>query len=176
MSVSFANLLDAQFIAGTATTAYQLFDFIRIKRITVRAMARVNNAGGNGFDCATVSVEFPGLSTGSFGGGKQIANSQLGSAEPVLVSIRPDPKSPLAQFQPTSGNTAFFIRAVDALGNALSGCVIDVDVVLRNSGDVNPAALGVARAGLTSGNIYFGGLDGQTDATTAARSAFIPRA
>ncbi len=92
-----------------------------------------------------------------------------------MVSVKPDPQSQVAQFQ-AGGQNAFSVRAVDYAGAALTGAIIDVHVVYRNSANVNPAAVGTARSGLTPGHLYFGGLDGAVDASTQARSAFVPRA
>lgn len=178
-SVTPANLLDAWFIAGTATVAYQLFDFVKVKKVTIRSMgiARPFSAGtGGNSPVATVGVEYFGLNAGTFGGGKQKNNTGMGYDEPAMVSLKPDPMSQGAQYQPSSGSSLFAVRAVDEAGVGLIGSIIDVDVVYRNSGDVNPATIGTARAGLTGGALYFGGLDGQPLATTQARSAFTPRA
>lgn len=178
-SVSAANLLDAWFLAGTATVAYQLFDFVRLKRVTIRSMgiARpfASGTGGNAPTC-TVGVEFYGLNLGVQGGGKQKSDTGMGYDEPAMVSLKPDRMSQVAQFQSSGGSAMFAIRAVDEAGVGLVGTVIDVDVVYKNSADVNPATVGTARAGLTGGNLYFGGLDGLPLATTQARSAFVLRA
>ncbi len=181
LSVTAQNLLDAWFVAGTATTAYDLFDYVKVKRVTIRGMSSgISFASGvNVAPSCTVGVEFYGLSPGTYSGGKVRTNTSLGYDEPAYVSVKPDPQSQAAQFQPGSGSntaTMFLIRAVDQNSTPVSGVVIDVEVVFRNSPDINPAALGTARSGLTPGNIYFGGLDGVTDATTQARSAFQPRA
>lgn len=171
--VTVGNLLDAWLLAGTATTAYQLFDFVRLKRVTIRATSTNNNGGFNG---ATVGVDFFGISASTFTGGKQKSDTQLGTTYPAMVSVKPDPRSMAAQFQANSTNSLFIVRAVDANASPIVGAVIDVEVVYRNSADVNPAALGTARTGLTPGHLYFGGLDGATDAATQARSTFVPRA
>lgn len=173
-TVTSTNLLDAWFVAGTATTAYELFDFVRVKRVTIRAL------GGNVASTvipasATVGIEFPGLVVGSSAGGKQMSNTSLGTTTPAYCSLTPDPKSEAALFQTANGNTLFSVRAVDQGSTAINGAVIDVEVVYRNSADVNPAAISQARAGMTAGDLYFGGLDGQPTATTQARSAFVRR-
>lgn len=179
MAVSTTNLLDAWFIAGTATNGYQLFDFVRVKKVVIRScgvaqpyVAAVSNPSG---PMATVGVDFVGLAIGSQSGGRQKSNSSMGYDVPAYVSLKPDPMSQAAQFQQSNGNTLFNIRAVDENTNALAGTVIDIHVTLRNSGAVNPAAIATARAGMTSGNLYFGGLDGLGVTTTQARSTFIPR-
>jgi hypothetical protein len=177
--VRWQDLLDAWFIAGTATNCYQLFDFVRVKKVTIRSMggARALSAGVVGSaPCSTVGIEFFDLNVGTTAGGKQKSNSSLGYDVPAFLTLRPDPRSQVAQFQASNGNNAFAVRAVDQDNNALPGTVIDVDLVYRNSADVNPAAVGSARAGLSPGNLYFGGLGGKPSATTELRSAFVLRA
>lgn len=175
-SVTAGNLLDAWLVAGTATTAYQLFDFVRVKRVTIRGMAVPNIAAPDQIaSAATVAVEFFGIASNTITGGKQRSNTQIGQTTPAYVSLSPDPRSQAALFQANNTNALFIVRAVDANANPLTGAIIDVDVVYRNSGDVNPAAPGTARTGMTAGNLYFGGLDGANDAATAARSVFVPR-
>lgn len=174
-TVTYANLLDAWFVAGTTTTAYQLFDFVKVKKVVVRAMGPPNAvANPNLSPTAIVSVEFPGLIGGQFGSGKQRQGIGMGLDEPAFVSLSPDRLSQAAQFQPSTANAAFIVRATDGYRVALGEAIIDVHVALKNSGDINPAAVTTARAGLTAGLIYFGGLDGLGTATTVAKSAFIP--
>ncbi len=176
MSVTGQNLIDAWYLAGTATNAYALFDYVRVKRVTVRGMAVPNIAAPDQItSAATVAVEFFGLSSNSISGGKQKSNTQIGQTMPAYVTLKPDPQSQAAQFQVAGANTLFSIRAVDANANPLTGAIIDVEVVFRNSANVNPSAVATARAGMTPGGLYFNGLDGLTDASTAARSTFVPR-
>jgi len=171
LTVTYQNLMDAWFLAGTATTTYNLFDFAKIRKVTVRAMGVQT---GQVMETALVGVEFPGLVGGQFGNGKQRLGTGVGSDTPAFVSVKPDPMSQSAQYQPNTANAAFVVRAVDGLRAALYGAVIDVEVSYKNSADIAPASTATARAGLTPGQIYFGGLDGLANANTVARSAFIP--
>jgi len=175
-TVTWANLLDAWFLAGTATTAYQLFDFVKVRKVTVRAMGTGIYPSYTIMPSATVGVEFPGLVGGQFGSGKQRIGTGVGTTVPAFVSLKPDPKAQSAQFQPSTANAAFVVRARDGLGVAIQGAVIDVEVSYKNSADINPAAVTTARAGLTPGLVYFGGIDGLATANTQARSAFVPQA
>ncbi len=177
-SITYTNILDSWLVAGTATNGYQLFDYVRIKRVTVRAMAvgyPYVAAATVVAPTATVGIEFPGLVNGALGGGKQKSDTSLGTTRPAYVTLTPDPESQQAQYQASRTDVAFVVRFVDGGGTALSGAVVDVDLVFRNSADVNPAAVASAIAGATSGAIYYGGLDGARLAATALRSAFVPR-
>lgn len=171
-TVTYENLLDAWFVAGTATTAYQLFDFVKIRKVTVRAIGINDNA--HLMESAIVGVEFPGLIGGQFGSGKQRVGTGVGTTMPAFVSLCPDLMSQSAQYQPSTANAAFVVRAVDGLRSPIYGAIIDVEVSYKNSGDISPAAVTTARAGLTPGNLYFGGIDGLAIANTVAKSAFIP--
>jgi hypothetical protein len=173
-TVTFQNLLDAWFIAGTATNAYQLFDFVKVRKVTVRAMAGAQTGGSLIMPTANVGVEYPGLVGGQFGSGKQRVGTGVGNETPAYVSLKPDPMSQSAQFQPSTANPAFIVRAVDGVRAPVYGAVIDVEVTYKNSADIAPAAVASARAGLTPGQILFGGIDGLAPATTIAKSAFIP--
>jgi len=170
-SVTFQNLLDAWFIAGTATTAYQLFDFVRVRRVTVRAVSGANSGGST----VTVGVEYPGLVAGGNAGGKQASNSQMGISKNAYVSLVPDRMSAAAFWQPSSADVAFVVRSTDENNSICLGTIIDVELSYKNSADVNPAALQSAIAGASSGNLYFGGIDGGRLAATWARSVFVPR-
>jgi len=153
-SVTYANLLDAWFLAGTATTAYQLFDFVKIRKVVIRAMGTGIYPSYTIMPTANVGVEFPGLIGGQFGSGKQRTGVGVGTTVPAFVSLKPDPMSQAAQYQPSTSNVAFVVRARDGLGVAIQGAVIDVEVSYKNSADINPAAVTSARAGLTAGLIY----------------------
>jgi len=172
VDVTAQNLLDAWFLAATATSGKQLFDFIRIKRITIRATG--NNVVGSGAALqagVTVGVEFPGLVAGSLGGGKARQCSGLGM-EPAMVSVVPDRLSQAAQFQPSSNAVVATLRITDYSGAWCAGALIDVECVLKNTPDISPASIASAPAGMVAGNLYFGGIDGGRLAATKAKSVF----
>lgn len=173
-TVTYENLLDAWFLAGSATTAWQLFDFVKIKKVVVRGVGVQQIAALSLAPTCSVGIEFPGLVGGQFGSGKQRIATGMGFDQPAMVSLSPDALSQSAQYQPSTANPAFIVRATDQGRSPLGGAIIDVMVVLKNSGDVAPAAVTTARAGLTGGQIYFGGIDGLGTATTIAKSVFIP--
>lgn len=174
-TITFTNLLDAWCVATSATAAYQLFDFVKVRRVTVRGVAsQQNGAAAVGGPC-TVGVEFPGLVVGTQAGGKQASQTEIGSAEIACVSLAPDRMSAAAQWQASTSNVAFVLRAVDYSGAIMTGSVIDVQLSYKNSADVNPASVTSAVAGATTGSIYFRGIDGAAPAATWARSAFVPR-
>lgn len=174
ISVTFSNLLDAWLIATGATTCFALFDYVRVKKVTVRAMGGIPAGAA---PQSNVAIEFPGSNIGFMGSGKQRQDSAIGFMEPAMVSLKPDKESQLAQFQERNDTAvAFIVRSYDQSANGLLGTTIDVEVVYRNSGALNASACQNPGVALTSGNLYFRGLDGKDNATTAMRSAFNPRA
>lgn len=174
-TITWTNLLDSWFVAGSATTAWQLFDFVKIRKIVLRGMGSADPAYPLAPMC-TIGVEFPGLVGGQFGGGKQKVENGMGYDTCALLQIKPDLMSQSAQYQPSTTNPAFVFRAVDGRKQPLVGAVLDVHVTFRNSADIAPAAVTTARAGMTGGQVYFGGIDGLLPANTVARTAFQPAA
>ncbi len=173
VQVQVNNLLDAWLIAGTATTAYQLFDFVKVRRVSVWSSGAVPGGGATAYS-ATVGIEYPGLVGGSMGGGKQKQDTVVGNARSAHVSLAPDRMSQTAQYQSASNNTLFVVRFADQFGAPIVGAIIDVEVSFRNSTDVNPAAVSSPIAGATPGLLYFGGIDGGRLGATKARSLLLP--
>ncbi len=162
-AVSFANLLETVLFATTATIAYQLYDYVRIKEIEIWA-----TSGDATNSQATIGVDFGGLVAGNIGGGRSYQDMTVSDAYPAYLRVRPDPKSQTAQFQPNSSSVAFHIRSTGAAFTT----IVDVTLEFRNSPVVNPVVSAVSAA--TSGEIYFRGLDGLNNASTAWRSQLGP--
>lgn len=169
-TVTFANLLDAWLVAGTATNGYQLFDFVKVRRVIVRAVPSANNQIS-----VTVGIEYPGLTAGGNASGKQAVATSLGSAKPAIVHLKPGPDAAAGFWQPSSNDVAFVVRATNSDTTICTGAIIDVELSFKNNADVNPAAVSSAIAGATAGNLYYGGIDGGRLGATWARSAFVPR-
>ncbi len=175
--VSFANLLDAWCVAATATTAYQLFDFVKIRRVTVRAVSNpaisgtVNMLG----PAVTVELSFPGLNTGVGGSGRKITDSALGTNSIAMVSASPGRDALASMWQVSNNGIAFVIRVVDWNGGVIAGAVIDVELSYKNDPDVSPVGVTGAVAAAIPGNLYYRGIDGGPIGGTWARSIFTPR-
>jgi hypothetical protein len=176
-TITFTNLLDSWCVASSATAAYQLFDFVKVRRVTIRAVSNPALAGNIAFlgAAATVGIEFPSLVVGTQAGGVQASQTEMGTAQIACCSLRPGRLTAAGMWQASTSNVAFVLRAVDWNGGVIVGAVIDVELSFKNSADVNPAAVASAPAGATTGNVYFRGIDGAAPAATWARSAFVPR-
>ncbi len=177
VGVTFANLLDSWMVATSATTGFQLFDFIKIKRVTIRATSNPGFAGAAALagPAVTVEVAFPGLVAGANGSGKRVSDSAMGVNSMAMVSATPGPDSLAGKWQPSSNDIAFTLRSIDFQGNPTVGAVIDVDVALKNEPDVSPVAVSSPVAAAVAGNFYYRGIDGGAVGGTWARSAYGPR-
>lgn len=175
LTVTYQNLLDSWLIAGQATAGYQLFDFVKIKRVIIRSTVQIGGAGANQTPSCTVGVEFPGLVAGGQASGKQKSCTSMSPFVPAIVDLAPGKDTANGMYQPSNGDVAFVVRATDQAGSGLIGTIVDVVVSLKNSADVSPAAVASAISGATAGNLYFGGIDGGRLAATAMRSVFVPR-
>jgi len=172
LGVTFYNLLDTWIIAGTATAGYQLWDYVKIRRVTVRACIQIGGAGNTATPTCTVDVEFPGLVAGAQGSGQVKSSTSMSPMCPAIASLKPGPKALAGMWQPSSNDTAFVFRALDQLGGAIVGAIVDVELSFKNNPLVAPQTIASAIAGATAGQIYFGNLDGARLAATAARTVF----
>ncbi len=172
LGVSFYNLLDTWIIAGTASTGYQLWDYVKIRRVTVRACIQIGSGGNTAVPTCTVDVEFPGLVAGAQGSGRVKSSTSMSPMAPAIASLTPGPKALAGMWQPSSNDTAFVFRAVDQLGGAIVGCIVDVELSFKNNPIVAPQTIASAISAATPGQIYFGSLDGARLAATACRTVF----
>ncbi len=171
--VTFANLLDSWMVATSATTGFQLFDYVKVRRVTVRATANYNGGiQGGGVSC---EVGFSGLNTGVLGSGKRVTDSALGVNNVAFVSIAPGEDTLAGKWQASNNGIAFVIRIQDYSGAAVTGAVIDLDLSFKNEPDVSPVAVSSPVAAAVAGNLYYRGIDGGGVGGTWARSAFGPR-
>ncbi len=167
VSCSFTNLLDAMMIATGPTTAFQLWDYVKIRRVTIRA---VGPASTTVAALANIVLEYPGLTL--TGNGRQVEETMMGNTTPSMISLTPGKENAAGFWQASNNAVAFVIRGKDQAGVALKGLVVDVECSFKNSTSVAPVAITSAVAAATSGEIYFGGIDGARLAATAAYSAF----
>jgi hypothetical protein len=163
-SITYANLLETVVFAAQATVAYQMYDYVRVKEVEMWA-----STGASTVPCVSLGLDFAGLTAGNIGAGRSFEDASVSPAYPAHIRGRPDPKSQTAQFQPNSASPAFHIR-----GNGVSIGMVIVDVTLEftNSPVVSPVVSAVA--GATPGTIYFRGLDGLANGSTAWRSLMLP--
>lgn len=145
-NITYINLCDAINVATAATTAYQLFDFVRVVGVEMWTIAAV---GLN----ATLTLNFSGQTPGLVGDSDQYTDTSMG-IEPAHIRARPSPKCTASTWQPGSNSgTAFSVKS-DTAG------IIDVILQYRVNEAYLPATVANAPAGLSAGNIYYRSLDG----------------
>jgi hypothetical protein len=143
--ITFQNILNTILFASTATAPYQVFDYLRILRISVWGQAALGTP-------STVQVIFNG--TTIVGDANIHSDTSLGVL-PACVHARPG-ATVAALFQ-LSGN-AFQITCP-------AGSIIDVEVVMRDSLGLATSAAN-ASVGATVGGVFYRGLDGLAAAST----------
>jgi hypothetical protein len=151
-TITFQNLLDMVLIGTSATTLADLFFAVRVNSVELWSLPAVGGAN-------TVVCIFSGAVVGASGDQKNHTDTSMG-IEPAHVKARPDRLTQAGQFQPSSGDAAFTLQVP-------TGTVVDVSVSLRNPIDgAAPIASQNAGVAITTGVIYYRGLDGKASATT----------
>jgi hypothetical protein len=144
--ITFANLLDTVLIATSGTAAVDLFDVVKVRRISIWAQAALGTP-------TTVQLVYA-TSTGD----RAIHTDTSLGVKPAYVSARPAAKS-LASFYSVSSTNTVFLVTVPA------GSVIDVELSLRTSLGT-PVSAANALVGAQLGELYYRGLDGLAIAGT----------
>jgi len=143
-AISFQNLLDAFLVANTAIAGSQVFQTVRIRSVEVWGMPAIGAT-------TSVAVEFSGITAGISGDQSIHTDTSMG-IEPAHVLAAPSRRSLAADFQLSSGATAFIVSAP-------AGGVIDVNLSYRGQ-FVATTAVANALVGATAGAFYLRGLDG----------------
>jgi len=142
-SIEYRNLLDCIGLSTTAIAGFQLFDLVKIRRISIWGVSALGTP-------STVSLTFVGATQGNAGDFQLHEDTSLGF-EPAYVSASPSPRAPASLFQ-VSGNNVAFIFTCPA------GAIIDCDLSFRDlPGEAT--ALQNATVGATVGAVFYRGLD-----------------
>jgi len=150
--ITFQNLLDMILVGTFATTLCDLFSAVRVNLVELWSLPAVGGAN-------TVTLIYSGAVVGASGDQKTHTDTSMG-IEPAHVKARPDRLTQAGQFQPSSGDTAFAL-------NVPTGTVVDVSCMLRNPIDAAaPVASQNPGVAITTGLLYYRGLDGKAVATT----------
>lgn len=158
---TYQNLLDTQLVATSATAVYDLFDAVKIHRVS--AYAFTNGVNGP----CTVTISGPSGNAGLDGDTRTKSDTGIGQ-EPAVVHFVPDRRSTMGQWQASSSTVAFRISTTSP-PTAGTQVVVDVDCTFRNVESLSPNGA-TAGVGLVMGQWYYRGLDG----LPAASSAWLP--
>lgn len=148
--ITFQNILDTINVAATATTAFDLFNAVKVNYVEVWQSA-VSSTSTN-----SVSVAFAQDGTG---GDERLHTDTAMGIEPAHVRAKPS-KNATASFWNQSGNVQCFFLTCGA------GAVVDVHATFRNSMTGGVVATQNAPVGATAGVLYYRGLDGLAFAAT----------
>jgi len=158
--VTFRNLLDLVLFCATATSVYDLFYMVRLKRVKIWCLTGATATPGlTGSVPASVSIIFDGITLGSQGDRKFHTDNSMG-IEPAFLNVGPPKDSLASKFQNSNAGNAFLIE--------FSGpSVIDVDLDFRSDVMGTAVAAQNVAVGATIGSISFRGLDGLATASSA---------
>jgi hypothetical protein len=148
--ITYQNLLDIWLMTVSSTAAYDLFNKVRVRRVSVWAVPVIGNA-------TTVELAFRGNTEGAVGPSKFKSDTSMG-IEPAYVTLSPDKMSQAGQFQQSSANTAFNVICP-------TGSVIDVEASYQSDYGTALAAQN-ATVGTSIGFVANRGLDGLAKATS----------
>ncbi len=154
-SITFANLLDTMLVATTTVNGVDLFQAVKVKRVSIWGMPAIGSS-------ATVSLEYAGTAAG-FVGDQIIHTDTSMGVQPAHVSAAPGKRSLAAFFQVSSANTAMAIAGP-------AGSVIDVQCVFKSQFINANGSAAQALVAATVGTQYLRGLDG----LATASSNFVP--
>lgn len=151
-AITVSDLTDLIVIAATAVAGYDLFQFVKIRRINLWCLGAL---GSSEF----LSLTFNGTGGSSYGDNKIYTSSSMG-IQPACISAVPSMRSLISNFQPSGiGSTAFTI-------DIPSGTVIDVHLTYLATFSGAPTPAQNALVGATVGAIYLRGLDGLASAAS----------
>lgn len=151
LAITYKGLLDAICVAATSTTAYQMFDLVRVKGIE---MWCYNPSG-----VTTLTVSYVSNTIGLIGDGQAHTAQSMG-LEPAYLKAVPSSKCTASLFQPDTTYTAFNIYCPIAT-------VIDMHLVYRTALEgIAPVACSAACVSAQPGLIYYRGIDQAPTAST----------
>lgn len=153
--VQIASIGDLWCVATTATSAFQIAAFIRIKKIEMWGPMAADLVP------VTVSVDWTGAATaGLFGKSNVVSDTSVGSSEAAHLVSRPPQGSQISEWlNAANGNAAFNLTFP-------SGTIIDFTYEFVGRDDASAQAVGTAVVGATVGANYLRALDTRTPGTS----------
>lgn len=163
--ISFQDLCDSIWVAATATTGFQLFDYVRINSVDLYASSGSSSP-------ASVCCIFSGTTTGVLGSGEAKQDTAV-ATDVAHVHAVPSKRSLASMWQ--AGSTNSVCMRLSSYSNAAATkvalpCVVDVDLSFKMSDLVAAQAVANAPSGATAGEVYYRSLDG----TAGNSGPFVP--
>jgi len=165
LSVTASMLLDAINVATTATALFQLYDFVRVKRIS---MWGISSTVANSI--AAVSVAFTGATAGATGNDLELHDVSMNSTVPAFITCKPPPGALSTLWQANTASVLFRLSSqFPTAGGGLTAVqtTVELDLEYRMDSDTPPLGTTNAAVGATAGIVYFRGLDQLAKAATA---------
>jgi len=169
LSVRWENLLDCVLFAGTAVQGYDVFDLVKVQKVSLEVMASAENA------TTSAVLSFPGSNAGgNYGDGAVYEAAGMGTTRPARVSGRPAARSQTNQFHPSVHDIAFVIDAKSSQVSGNPQVLVEVVLEYRNTVDLGATAAQNALVSATPGEMYFRGLDGLPLGGTSWPTIYTP--
>jgi len=148
------NELGNLIVVGTGTTnAYQLFDHVKILKISIWSPPQATN-GTFGPTTNSCSIEFSSTTAGYSGRSNRISDTATSMTASARCTLRPDPSSQTSNWQPVhAGAITAFI-----LGYG-TGAVIDVTLMHTMTDSSRVLVVSLTNT-VTVGQVYYLALDG----------------
>jgi len=151
-SITFADLGDTIAFAATAIAPFQVFDFVRIRRIELWAIMAIGTS-------TSVEVIFSGTGAGQAGDNITHTDTSMG-LEPAHLRVIPAANCLASLFQSTQAASSAFVL------NTPTGTVIDITLEFRGSTSGTTDACQNASVAAPVGATIWRGLDGLAVAAT----------
>ncbi len=161
VSVSGVSLGDLLCAAASATSAYQLANAIRIRKVEVWGTP------SNTFAPVTVSCDFSGATAGSFGPSRIYSDTSVGATRVAHIVAKPPRDSQAYQWQSSSSSSTLFTLVLPA------GAVLDIHYSLTMRDSAGAVSVTGAVAGATAGQLYLRSLDSVTGGSVVQPLSYI---
>jgi hypothetical protein len=158
-SITNTDLMDLYCMAVTTTSAYQLFNSVRVVAVEVWAPGALDTTN----DAAVINtcfVEFPAMVSSTGLGGKSVRYVDTSASLDIPAHVRcAPPHGSYAELWTTNTSVAG-TNVMFNLGGPSTGLIVDVSIelTLRDSAQA-PQAVTASVAGATVGQIYVRDLD-----------------
>lgn len=149
---TYQNILDTIGMASNAATLQNLFNAVRVRKLEVWASDALGLT-------TSIMLGFNNNANAGLGGDFDYVQDNMLGVQNAYIKHCPKPNAQAGQFQRSSAQTCFYIKAP-------VGSIIDLSVTMKNLPGIFAAQAQNAAVGLTTGVVYYRGLDGLAAAGT----------
>lgn len=156
LNLSAQSFGDLWCVAATATSAYQLAESVRLRRISIWSPPSASLVP------VTCSIDWLGSAAGTFGNSKRVSDTSMSQA-PARVTAAPPEGSQVGQWLAASGNSQTIVTLAYAAGSVID---IKYDLIVRDAATSASVAAALGVAGATVGANYIRPLDSTAGTAT----------